>query len=67
MVAGATHRRLVPVAALFGALLLLAADTIGRTAFAPREIPAGVLTAVLGGPVFLGMLRARRYSFAEPA
>ncbi len=67
MLAGSTHRRLLPAAAALGALLLLAADTLARTAFAPRELPAGVLTAVLGGPFFLALLRRRTYAFAEAA
>ncbi|MFZ5478841.1 MAG: FecCD family ABC transporter permease, partial [Myxococcota bacterium] len=67
MLAGSTHRRLAPVAAAVGALLLLAADTLARTAFVPRELPAGVLTAVLGGPFFLALLRRRAYAFAEVA
>jgi iron complex transport system permease protein len=62
---GATHRQLLPRAATLGALLLLCADTIARTAFAPREIPTGLLTAALGGPWFLWVLRGRRYTFGE--
>ncbi|MFZ5477150.1 MAG: FecCD family ABC transporter permease, partial [Myxococcota bacterium] len=65
MLAGSTHRRLLPAAAALGALLLLVADTVARAAFAPREVPAGVLTAVLGGPFFLALLRRRAYAFAE--
>jgi iron complex transport system permease protein len=62
---GATHARLLPYAAGLGALLLLASDTMARAAFAPREIPTGLLTAALGGPFFLWMLRGRRYTFGE--
>ena len=64
---GATHGRLLPVAALLGALLLLVADTAARAAFNPRELPTGVLTAVLGGPFFLYLLRGRSYGFGEAA
>jgi iron complex transport system permease protein len=63
--AGATHARLLPTAACLGALLLLISDTMARAAFAPREIPTGLLTAALGGPFFLWMLRGRRYTFGE--
>jgi len=64
---GATHARLLPYAAGLGALLLLVSDTLARSAFAPREVPTGLLTAALGGPFFLWMLRGRRYSFGEAA
>jgi iron complex transport system permease protein len=64
---GAMHGRLLPVAALLGALLLLVADTSARAAFDPRELPTGVLTAVLGGPFFLWLLRGRAYGFGEAA
>lgn len=62
---GSTHRRLLPVAAGLGGLLLLVSDTAARAAFAPRELPTGLLTAALGGPFFVWMLRSRRYSFGE--
>lgn len=54
---GATHRRMIPVAGVCGALLVLAADTVARTAFAPKEVPLGLLTAAVGGPFFLWLLR----------
>jgi len=60
LLVGPDHRRLLPAAALFGALLLLLADTIARTAIAPSEIPVGVITAATGGPFFLYLLRSRR-------
>lgn len=56
-VVGARHRALLPAAALGGALLLVIADTLARTAFAPREVPVGLVTACLGGPFFLRQLR----------
>ena len=57
---GPDHRRLLPAAAVFGALLLLAADTVARTALAPAEIPVGIITAAVGGPFFLYLLRSRK-------
>lgn len=54
---GPDHRRLLPLCALGGAIFLLAADTLARTALAPTELPVGVLTAFLGGPAFLYLLR----------
>jgi len=56
---GGDHRRLVPATALGGALLLLVADTLARKLAAPAEIPVGILTALLGAPVFLWLLRRR--------
>ncbi|WP_242450646.1 iron chelate uptake ABC transporter family permease subunit [Serratia marcescens] len=46
----------VAASALCGALFAVAADTLARTLFAPRELPVGVLTALLGVPVFLLLL-----------
>jgi len=57
MVLGPDHVRLLPATALAGALFLLVADTVARTAIAPAELPVGVLTALIGGPFFLYLLR----------
>lgn len=54
-----SHRQLLPASALLGALLLLCADTVARTAFAPGELPVGMLTALLGAPFFIGLLLRR--------
>lgn len=59
---GADHRLLVPVAALLGAAFLIVCDTFARTALAPVEIPVGVITAMLGGPFFIWLLRSKRRS-----
>ncbi|MFH1974233.1 MAG: iron ABC transporter permease [Pseudomonadota bacterium] len=56
---GPDNRRLIPASALVGASLLLSADTITR-AVLPREIPIGVLTALIGGPFFCYIFRQRR-------
>jgi iron complex transport system permease protein len=60
MIVGWDHRRLLPISALGGAAFLIAADLASRTLLAPEEIPVGVLTALLGGPFFLYLLRTRR-------
>jgi iron complex transport system permease protein len=60
LLVGPDHRRLLPASALFGALLLLLADTVARTALAPAEIPVGIITAAAGGPFFLYLLRTRK-------
>jgi len=57
---GPDHRTLLPNAALLGAILLVLADCISRTIIAPAELPIGIVTAVLGAPVFLWILLRRR-------
>lgn len=57
---GPLHGRLLPASGVLGALLLVLADTAARTVLAPIELPVGVLTALLGGPFFLFLLRTRR-------
>jgi iron complex transport system permease protein len=57
---GPSHRVLLPAAALFGALLMLAADTCARLIAAPAEVPIGVLTAAVGAPFFLTLLLRQR-------
>lgn len=59
ILAGPDLRRMLPVAALLGATLLPAADLVARLAWAPVEIPVGVLTAMLGAPFFLALLARR--------
>ncbi|NKB60869.1 MAG: iron chelate uptake ABC transporter family permease subunit [Gammaproteobacteria bacterium] len=56
LVVGPDHRLLLPASALTGAILLILADIVARTIVAPAEIPIGIITAVLGGPFFLGLL-----------
>ncbi|ASB88243.1 iron ABC transporter permease [Bacillus sonorensis] len=56
-VVGSDHRVLLPFSALAGALLILTADTIGRTLVAPNEIPASTIMAVIGGPFLIVLLR----------
>ena len=54
---GADYRLLVPASVLMGAIFMVAADTIARTAFGATEIPVGVVTALCGGPFFIYLLR----------
>lgn len=60
---GPAHALLLPASILLGALLLVAADTAARTVLAPIELPVGILTALLGAPFFLYLLRMRRELF----
>jgi iron complex transport system permease protein len=57
---GSDHRALVPAATLFGGLFLVLSDTLARTVLAPRQLPVGVITALLGVPLFLLLLNRAR-------
>jgi len=59
LIVGADHRLVLPAAVLFGAAFLIACDLVARTALAPVELPVGIITAVIGGPVFLWLLFRR--------
>ncbi|MBI1743331.1 iron chelate uptake ABC transporter family permease subunit [Candidatus Acetothermia bacterium] len=63
---GPDHRMLLPVAGLSGALLLLACDTAARTVLQPAELPVGIITALLGAPFFLFLLRRQKQAFVRP-
>ena len=60
LMVGPRHALLVPMSGLTGALLLLIADDLARTIAAPSEIPVGIVTALLGGPFFLYLLKTRQ-------
>ncbi len=57
---GADYRRLIPLTALWGAAFLVLADLVARTLISPNELPIGVVTALVGGPFFLYLLRQRQ-------
>ncbi len=57
---GGDARRLLPLSLIWGGILLLLSDTVGRTVLSPVEIPASIITAALGAPFFLYLLRKRR-------
>ncbi|HWR53418.1 MAG TPA: iron ABC transporter permease [Bryobacteraceae bacterium] len=59
---GADHRVLLPCAFFWGAAFLAVCDTLARTVLAPSEIPVGIVTALIGGPFFIWLLRSRRRS-----
>jgi iron complex transport system permease protein len=56
---GAEHRRVLPVAALLGALFLVWVDVAARTWLAPQDLPIGIVTAAIGGAFFVALLRRR--------
>ena len=60
LIIGNDYRKLVPCSALIGALLVLVADTIGGTIFAPVVLPVGIMLSILGGPFFLYLLLSKR-------
>ncbi len=60
LVAGTSYRRLLPLSALFGGAFLVFADIVARTALSPAEVPIGVVTAFLGAPFFVLVLRTSR-------
>lgn len=62
---GTSHRALVPYAIVLGAFTLLLADTIGRTVAAPYEISAAVIMSIVGGPLFIVLLRRARSGYGE--
>jgi iron complex transport system permease protein len=57
---GPSHLRLLPTVTLLGAIFMVWVDTLARTAFAPQELPTGVVTALLGVPAFAVILLRRR-------
>lgn len=57
---GTDHRWLLPFCAIGGAILLIASDVIGRVIAPPVEVDVGIITALLGAPIFIGAVRARR-------
>jgi iron complex transport system permease protein len=60
LLVGTRHRALLPLSALAGALFLVWADTIARTVFDPMEVPVGIITALIGAPVFALLLWRKR-------
>ncbi|GHG45590.1 MULTISPECIES: iron ABC transporter permease [Amycolatopsis] len=62
---GSRHSRLLPAAALLGAIGVCAADTAGRTVIAPGQLPAGLMTAIIGAPYFVWLLYRHRTKAAR--
>ncbi len=63
LLVGPSHRRLLPSAVLLGATFLVLADLLARGLLPPSEIPVGILTAFVGGPMFLWLLRRERRDY----
>lgn len=62
---GPAHRALLPMCALVGASMLALADLLARTIAAPREIPLGLLTSLIGAPALIILLRAQRSQWVD--
>jgi iron complex transport system permease protein len=60
LLVGSANRRVLPLSALLGAVFLVLADTVARSAFDPRELPVGIVTAIVGAPLFVLLLARRR-------
>ena len=61
LLTGAAHRRMMPLAVTIGGSLLVAADTLARTLIAPAELPIGIVTTLIGAPLFIAlMVREKR-------
>jgi iron complex transport system permease protein len=54
---GSDNRLVLPAAAIAGAIFVIVADTIARTVIAPRELPVGAITALIGAPLFIYLLK----------
>jgi iron complex transport system permease protein len=65
-IVGAGHRRLGPACALAGGTIMILADVVARTLASPAEIPVGIVTAILGSPVFLWLLLRRSAQGGQP-
>lgn len=63
LIAGSDNRILIPASVIGGALVLTAADLLARLALAPAELPIGIVTSIVGVPVFIFLLRKQPYHF----
>jgi iron complex transport system permease protein len=60
---GSDHRKVLPVGVLFGASFMVVGDLLARTIVAPQEMPIGVITAFIGAPVLIFLIRRRPYLY----
>lgn len=64
---GNDHRVTLPVGLLWGAAFMVIADLLARMVVTPQELPIGVITALIGGPIFLFLIRRRAYQYGAGA
>lgn len=60
LLVGSNHKKVLPVSALLGGILVVWVDVIARLIIAPEELPVGILTAVIGGPIFIFLLKKKK-------
>lgn len=60
LLVGSDHKKVLPISAILGAILVVWTDVAARMLFAPEELPIGILTAIIGGPVFIILLRKKQ-------
>ena len=63
LMVGSDHRRVLPVGAVFGASFMVLGDLLARTIVAPQEMPIGVITAFIGAPTLIVLIRRRPYLY----
>jgi len=64
LILGPDHRLLIPTAALTGGIFVVITDIVARTVLAPAEIPLGIITALIGAPFFIYLLRRTKREYA---
>lgn len=64
-IVGADHRKVLPLSVLVGGMFLIWSDVAARMVHAPSEIPIGIITAIIGAPFFLWMVRSSKYTFGS--
>ncbi len=57
LLVGSNHKKVIPVSAILGGILVVWVDVVARLIIAPEELPVGILTAIIGGPIFIIMLK----------
>ena len=62
-ITGSNHKQLIILSVILGATFLIGSDVIARVIFAPKEVPIGIITALIGGPFFLWLIGKNNYSF----
>lgn len=60
LIVGSDHKKVLPISALIGGILVVWTDVLARTLIAPEELPLGTLTAIIGGPIFIVLLKHKR-------
>lgn len=60
LLVGGDHKKVLPISALSGGILVVWVDVVARTVIAPEELPVGILTAIIGGPIFIWLLKKSR-------